>query len=214
MKGVFVLSKAMIFLSLFMLSGAALADAPERLGATVQISRAGAELLDTEVIFEPGKEVMLDIEKADGSGVRLSYSASPVSLSKDGRKTIFIEAELFELKQGQWVLAVSPSLGLYLGEPAAMSVSGAEGAMAVYELGFLVEALSEAEVEKRLADARKCESEPASSGMSEGRASSSSGEVQERRSCCAARCRDGSGWTMGCCGANMCCACGVCCATE
>lgn len=185
MKRVSVLSRVMIFLSLFMLSGAALADAPERLEATVQVSRAGVEMLDAEVIFEPGKEVTLDIEKDAAQGLRLSYSASPVTLSKDGRKTVFITAELFEMEQGQWVLVASPSLGVYLGEAATISVS--DGKAAAYELGFLAEALSEADVGKRLADAGKCESELVSSGMSEG--SSSLDAAQERRPCCAARCR-------------------------
>lgn len=208
MSAASVLSRAALFL--FMLSGVALADAPERLGAAVQVMHAGVEIQAAEMIFEPGKEVTLDIEKADGVRTRLSYTASPVAHAKDGRKTVFIKAELFELRQGQWTLVASPGLGVYLGEAATISVS--DGKAAAYELGFLAEALSEADVEKRLADAGKCESELVSSGMSEG--SSSLDAAQERRPCCAARCRDGSNWTLICCGASMCCACGVCCATE
>lgn len=106
-----------------MLMAAASADAASyRLDMSVK--RAGTTVAAPTVVVEEGqqRELILQDPKNPRSKVRMLVSAEPAPHPVKGGDVIWVKIRLFEQAGNDWVLRHEPSLGVYAGIEATLTI--------------------------------------------------------------------------------------------
>lgn len=193
------------------------ADEVELVRVNLVYKLDGQDMFKTQAIAKPGSEGILTLKhETNPRQYQLRFLVSDIGVSKKGIPKASLSVQVFDGKEGAWVLRSSPRAVVALGQQAAMAgpVQFSGGAMGQYDLSATVSVMTAEEATVLLGksdfDLKQCDIDSRDAPKPDAVVPDS----KIRAMCCSSACAAGSiwyGYYLSCCNVISCCDCGTCC---
>jgi hypothetical protein len=124
------------------------ADEVELVRVNLVYKLDGQDMFKTQAIAKPGSEGILTLKhETNPQQYQLRFLVSDIGVSKKGIPKASLSVQVFDGKEGAWVLRSSPRAVVALGQQAAMAgpVSRPDGTIGRYEFSATVSVLGHGE---------------------------------------------------------------------